>query len=233
MAQQSAKFLQKMIKKVQKGETLNGVFDYLNTINTILQTRCAATTAEAFTSIDQVDEALRVLSSFCIIKTVKQMANTKASKLEITNEILGLDIVKMATLHIKYVNFRLFKDALVKISDVKLRGHLMNLATLMGIQYVQQYISFGYESGYLKKGAQALISEANKLLLTRLRPQVIPLVELFGITDSTLPSAVGNSYGDIYETHLEWAKTSRLNDNKGSIPDGYMEYIMPILQGKL
>jgi hypothetical protein len=46
-------------------------------------------------------------------------------------------------------------------------------------------------------------------------------------------SAIGNSYGDIYETHLEWAKNSRLNDNKGSIPDGYMENIMPILQGKL
>jgi len=46
-------------------------------------------------------------------------------------------------------------------------------------------------------------------------------------------SAIGNSYGDIYETHLEWAKTSRFNNDKGSIPDGYMEYIMPILQGKL
>ena len=46
-------------------------------------------------------------------------------------------------------------------------------------------------------------------------------------------SAIGNSYGDIYETHLEWAKNSRLNQNKGAIPDGYMENIMPILQGKL
>ena len=161
------------------------------------------------------------------------MANTKASKVEITNEILGLDIVKMASLHIKYINFRLFKDSLIKVGDEALKGHLTNLATLMGLQYVQEYISLGYESGYLKKGTQVLISEANKILLVKLRPQVIPLVELFNIPDTVLPSAVGNSYGDIYETHLEWAKTSRLNDNKGSIPDGYMEYIMPILQGKL
>ena len=46
-------------------------------------------------------------------------------------------------------------------------------------------------------------------------------------------SAVGNSYGDIYETHLQWAKTSRLNDDKGSIPEGWNEYILPILHGKL
>jgi len=43
-------------------------------------------------------------------------------------------------------------------------------------------------------------------------------------------SAIGNSYGDIYTTHLDWAQTSRLNDEKnGSIPDGFMEYLMPIL----
>jgi len=72
-----------------------------------------------------------------------------------------------------------------------------------------------------------------KILLVRIRPQVIPLVELWGAHDSELVSAIGNSYGDIYETHLKWATTSRLNDDKGSIPDGFMEYIMPILQGKL
>jgi len=50
-----------------------------------------------------------------------------------------------------------------------------------------------------------------------------------------LQSAVGNSYGDIYETHLRWAKESKLNKTKGgdAIPDGYIEYIMPILKAKL
>ncbi len=54
-------------------------------------------------------------------------------------------------------------------------------------------------------------------------------MEAFGHSDNVLMSAVGNSYGDIYDTHLEWAKTSRLNHPKGSIPDGYMKYVMPIL----
>lgn len=59
---------------------------------------------------------------------------------------------------------------------------------------------------------------------------MVNLVEGYNFQDSTLNSAIGNSYGDIYTTHLEWAQTSRLNDEKnGSIPDGFMEYIMPIL----
>ena len=46
-------------------------------------------------------------------------------------------------------------------------------------------------------------------------------------------SAIGNSYGDIYETHLDWAKTSRLNKTEDAIPKGYRELILPILQGKI
>jgi hypothetical protein len=48
-------------------------------------------------------------------------------------------------------------------------------------------------------------------------------------------SAIGNKYGDIYETHLEWAKGSIMNKTeKGdAIPDGYMEYIMPMLKAKM
>jgi hypothetical protein len=63
---------------------------------------------------------------------------------------------------------------------------------------------------------------------------MVPLAELLAVPDGGLMSAVGNSYGDIYETHLRWAKNSRLNNPKtGSIPDGWHEYMMPILKGKL
>ena len=53
--------------------------------------------------------------------------------------------------------------------------------------------------------------------------------------DEILVSAIGNSYGDIYETHLRWAKDSKLNhtQNGDAIPDGYLETIMPILKAKM
>ena len=47
---------------------------------------------------------------------------------------------------------------------------------------------------------------------------LIPLIEIIDIPDSIIVSAIGNSYGDIYETHLEWAKDSKLNKTKGNIP---------------
>ena len=80
-----------------------------------------------------------------------------------------------------------------------------------------------------------MITEAIKLLNAEIRPQAISIIESFGIPDAYLQSAVGNSYGDIYETHLKWAKDSRLNHTKAgdAIPDGYMEYMMPVLKAKL
>ena len=60
---------------------------------------------------------------------------------------------------------------------------------------------------------------------------MIPLTESFGVTDSMIVSSIGNFYGDIYETQLEWARNSKLN--KSTVAKGYKEYIQPILQGKL
>jgi hypothetical protein len=80
-----------------------------------------------------------------------------------------------------------------------------------------------------------LIIEAIKLLNTAIRPQAVNILESLKYTDGNLQTAVGNSYGDIYETHLEWAKNYRMNTTKlgNAIPDGYMENIMPILKAKM
>ena len=59
------------------------------------------------------------------------------------------------------------------------------------------------------------------------------MAESLDISDEILCSAIGNSYGDIYNTHLEWAKNSRMNKNEDAIPDGFKEYMMPILKAKM
>jgi len=60
-----------------------------------------------------------------------------------------------------------------------------------------------------------------------MRPQAIPLVESSGLEPI---SAIGNYYGDIYETQLEWAKTSRLNT--GKLPKGF-EHMQAVMHHKL
>jgi hypothetical protein len=56
-----------------------------------------------------------------------------------------------------------------------------------------------FETGYFDMGTTPLLLEASKKLMVVLRPQMVPLVEGWRFPDSVLVSAIGNSYGDIYE----------------------------------
>ena len=114
---------------------------------------------------------------------------------------------------------------------------LTNLCMLYGICQLQEDTAACHECGYFQPGQSysEIIIEAIKLLNAEIRPQAISIIECFDADDDFVMSAVGNSYGDIYETHLRWAKDSRLNHTKGgdAIPDGFHEYMMPILKAKL
>ena len=62
----------------------------------------------------------------------------------------------------------------------------------MCLTYINQYADEGYDSGYFKKGTKNLLNEANKLLLARIRPQIIPMAEstILFQDDNLLMSAI-------------------------------------------
>lgn len=76
-----------------------------------------------------------------------------------------------------------------------------------------------------------MFKEYYKNLLLKIKPQSLNLVEAFNHHDNVLNSCIGNSYGDIYEQQLEWAKASPLN-KKEFIP-GYREHMLPFYTSKL
>jgi len=58
---------------------------------------------------------------------------------------------------------------------------------------------------------------------------MIPMIEFIQLTDYSLLSAIGNTYGDIYEQQLELAMNSRLN--KEQVPPYFEKYQKPIMKG--
>lgn len=168
----------------------------------------------------------------------KQMALKDVSKKDFTNSVAALEIVKASQDHIRLFMFHLFK---LKVQhDIKcanLRKHLRHLCALYALNQLNMDCRVCYETGFFKNGFNysEMIQEAMKELNLRIRPVALGILEVHGVSDEVLQSAIGNSYGDIYETHLEWAKNSRLNHTKqgDAIPDGFLEYMMPILKGKL
>jgi len=95
-----------------------------------------------------------------------------------------------------------------------------------------------FESGYFQTGHPYTnwILESIKAINLELRPQIINIIEAcYPNSDGFIVSAVGNYYGDIYEQHLKWAQGNDLNKTEAgdSIPDGFLEYMTPIIKAKL
>ena len=161
-----------------------------------------------------------------------------ATQKDFINSICALDIVKISEAHIRFITFYLFKEKVQDQNEVKCpqnKINLTNLCLLYGLTQLNNNLNACYESGYFNSDNQViysnLILDAIKQVNLRIRPQALNIIECIEISDDTLQSAIGNSYGDIYETHLEWAKDSKLNHTKlgDAIPDGFMDYIMPVL----
>lgn len=64
-----------------------------------------------------------------------------------------------------------------------------------------------------------------------MRPHALNIVESYFHTDNHLNSCIGNSYGDIYEQQLEWAKNSSFN--KPDANPGFDKYMKPYYTSRL
>lgn len=107
----------------------------------------------------------------------------------------------MAHSHMMYVMFQLFRSKIEEFKCPNLKSLMQDLAKVIAIHELTNNDSSSvYESGHFAMGTGSSLMEAYKKLLVKLRPQFIPLIESWEIPDTQLVSAIGNSYGDIYET---------------------------------
>ena len=207
-------------------------------IDETLSLKSAINSSDDFLNLDNLEQALRVNVSQKIKKVMMRFQKEKVSKKEFVNNICALDIVKASVENIRFVTFQIFKKKIESDSELQCpmsKKVLTDLCLLYGLNYLNNDYSSCFETGFFnnKKPFDRFIIEAIKTLLLRIRPQAIPIIESLQFPDESIMSAIGNSYGDIYETHLEWAKNSRMNQTKDAIPNGFMEYMMPILKGKM
>jgi hypothetical protein len=117
---------------------------------------------------------------------MKKLLNSKESKKTITNFSHALDMVKTTEVHIRYIAFNLFCKKIKELKDEKLRGHFVNMSILAGLHFLKGFMNIGYDAGYFKKGSDGLVDEAYKIMLSEIRPQAIPLAELFAFPDELI-----------------------------------------------
>jgi Acyl-CoA oxidase len=139
----------------------------------------------------------------------------------------------MSLYHLQYYTIWSAKRFLLEKAGVKcpnLLAHLKKLVVHFALQELAKDSAVLYDCGYFTSGRGAEIQDSIKRLTDELRPQFIPLVEAFDIPDYVLNSAIGNSYGDIYEEYMNQAKNSRLNrDGQDVVPDYLKRTMFPAI----
>jgi hypothetical protein len=171
MAQQSAKLLIKMYSTVSNGNKLSdGPFKYLEGISSVGKTTCPFTTVDAFSKFENVFLVLQNLSLAIFKSTNLKLDSSSETEKKKINEIYALDVVKMAQVHIKLITLYFLKNKINLFTDNNLRNHMKNLMALVGLVFILEYKSEGYDCGYFQKGAIDLIDGAIKVLLLKIRP---------------------------------------------------------------
>jgi Acyl-CoA oxidase len=152
-----------------------------------------------------VEDALRTRAAYAIYKAVvhgflplkEQGVKTRA----LYNEIMQVDQVTFSNYHLAYFTVWAARNHLEKsqIKCEKLRKHVEALISLYGLNELAKDAVPLYECGYFTAGHHSQLQDGIKFITKALRPQYVSLIEAFDIPDCVLNSAVGNSYGDIYE----------------------------------
>lgn len=132
--------------------------------------------------------------------------------------------------HIDCINFII---ALKQINDQdykdeRVKAILLDLFRVSAFDSLVQNNSDIFETGYFIPEAITMIKQAKDRLLTKLRPQLIPIAE----ASITIEGAtnIGNKYGDIYELQLEQAMNSSLNKvDVDGVPPMWETHMKPFL----
>lgn len=118
MAQQSCRFLQKLYKKAKQGKPMpSDLYDYIAKIDKNLQLKCLAKSPYDFTSLEQVDESLKVIAAASIDKTMRKVLSSSEKMKVIVNKTMALDLVNLTKKHINYMTFICFKKSIMKLKD--------------------------------------------------------------------------------------------------------------------
>lgn len=141
-----------------------------------------------------------------------------------------MQIARTSKFHIIYIMFEMTRDSIKSyhFRDLNVRNILEVLLKVFALKQIQEDTVGLYECGFFTAGCGKLIDGALKLMLETLRPQMIAVVEMRDDLTFT-NTAIGNPYGDIYESLLDYAKASELNT--GNPPPYYEQYMKPLIQG--
>ncbi|KAL0296277.1 UNVERIFIED_CONTAM: Peroxisomal acyl-coenzyme A oxidase 1 [Sesamum radiatum] len=227
---QVARFLMKTVSQLGTGKQPVGTVAYMGRIEHLMQCRSNVKKSEDWLNYNQVMEAFEARAarmSVSCARNLSKYANPEEGFAE-----LSADLVEAAVAHCQLIVVSKFIDKMQQ--DVPGEGVKRQLEVLCGIYYlylIHKHQGDFLATSYLNPKQAALANDQLRALYSQVRPNAIALVDAFNYTDHFLGSILGRYDGNVYPKLYEAAWKDPLNETV--LPDGYHEYIRPLLKQQL
>ncbi|KAE9613135.1 hypothetical protein Lal_00027466 [Lupinus albus] len=227
---QVARHLMKTISQLNSGKKPSGTTAYLGRAEHLKQYRSNVLRAEDWLKPNVVVEAFEARAakmSFACAQNLSKFNNPEDGFQQ-----LSADLTEAATAHCQLIVVSKFIEKLQQdIPGKGVKEQLGVLCSIYALFLVHKHLGDFLSTGVITPEQGSLANEQLRSLYSQVRPNAIALVDAFNHTDHYLGSILGRYDGNVYPKLYEEAWKDPLNDT--IIPDGFNEYVQPLLKQQL
>lgn len=227
---QVARFLMKTVSQLGSGKQPVGSTAYMRRAEHLMQCRCSAQRGEDWLKPDVVLEAFEARAlrmSVACAQNLSEFSNPEEGFAE-----LSADLAEAAIAHCQLIVVSKFIEKLQQnIPGKGVKQQLQTLCFVYSLHLLHKHQGDFLSTGCITPKQASLANEQLRCLYSQVRPNAIALVDAFNYTDHHLGSVLGRYDGNVYPTLYGEAWKDPLNDSV--VPDGYQEYLRPVLKQQL
>ncbi|KAF4374737.1 hypothetical protein F8388_020258 [Cannabis sativa] len=145
---------------------------------------------------------------------------------------LSADLIEAAVAHCQLIVVSKFIEKLQQdIPGKGVKEQMQSLCYIYALSLIHKHLGDFVATGCITPKQASLANEQLRSLYTKVRPNAVALVDAFNYTDHYLSSVLGRYDGNVYQNLYDEAWKDPLNESV--VPDGYQEYVRPLLKQQL
>ncbi|ESQ52191.1 hypothetical protein EUTSA_v10016360mg [Eutrema salsugineum] len=227
---QVARFLMKTVSQLGSGKVPAGTTAYMGRAQHLLQCRSRVQKAEDWLNPRMVLEAFEARALRMAVSCANNLSKFENQE-QGFSELLA-DLVEAAIAHCQLIVVSKFIAKIEgEIEGKGVKNQLNNLCYIYALHLLHKHLGDFLSTSSITPEQASLASHQLRSLYSLVRPNAVALVDAFDYTDHYLGSVLGRYDGNVYPKLFEEALKDPLNDSV--VPDGYQEYIRPLIKQQL
>ncbi|KAL6001748.1 acyl-coenzyme A oxidase [Asimina triloba] len=227
---QVARFLMKTVSQLGSGKQPVGTTSYMQRAEHLMKCTCDVRQAVDWLRPSVILEAFEARSfrlAVVCAQNISQALNPEEGFLELSS-----DLTEVAIAHCQLIVVSKFIEKLQEdIPGKGVKEQLQALCFIYALSILHKHLGEFLSTGCITSKQAALANEQLRSLYSQVRPNAVALVDAFNYTDHFLGSVLGRHDGNVYQKLYENAWKDPLNESV--VPEGYQEYIRPLLKQQL